>query len=121
MMSSTWHSCSSDNVLVSAPASSASTSSTRKHVVRHAGSSPPWQPRIWSFTLEVSELPLHLQVLEEVVEAGRILHGEPVIAEHHQPRAIQPIQHEPDGGLAHAELPGQLAQGQIDLHPFIGG
>src|SRR4051812_7063452 len=104
-MSSTLQSCSSDNVLGSAPASRESTSSTRKHVVRHEGSSPPWQPRTWSFTLELSELPLHLQVLEEVVDARSVINGESVTGALHQAGPLQTVQHVADGRLAHADLP----------------
>src|SRR5579871_4039376 len=104
-MSSTFTSFSSGSVAVSAPASRQRTSSIRKQVVRCLGSSPPWQPKTCSLTLEVSELPLHLQVLKKVVQPRRVVDRHPIAAALDQPRPLQLVEHEADRRLPEAYLP----------------
>ncbi|EAU66040.1 phosphoribosylformylglycinamidine cyclo-ligase [Stigmatella aurantiaca DW4/3-1] len=71
--------------------------------------------------LEVSELPLHLQILEEVVQPGRVVHDEAVTLAFDEARALQAVEHETDGGLAHAELLRQLARVEVHLDALFHG
>src|SRR5450631_2729875 len=117
MMWSTRARASRSRLAQSAPASSASTPSTRKHVVRQSGNSPPWQPRTWSFTAsDVSELPAHVEVMQVLVEACRLGHGESVAIALQQPSALEPRQQACYPELAHTGETGELLQREVNLH-----
>src|SRR5262249_37245880 len=118
-MSSTFASWSSVREEVSAPASNASTSSTKKQVLLQFGSSPPWHPRTWSFTLEVSELPLHREVIQIVVQPRGAMDGHSSRRHLHEPRALQLGQHEADRGLPDPDLSWDVFHVEFDLNAFL--
>src|SRR5688572_25735244 len=100
-------------MLVSAPASSARRSSTRKQVLLHPGSSPPWGPSTLRRTgLEFPELPLHLEIPEEVEEARGVADSESIARGLRQARTLEPADHEANGGLTDGELTRQLPHGE---------
>src|SRR5512141_2625180 len=117
-MSSTRRSSSSGRLAVSAPASMASLPSTRKHVVRWRGSSPPEQPRTRSLMATspgVPELRLHLEELEELPELHDVGDDEAVGADGDDLRLEELRQHLVRLLRLHADAGGQLLRDDVEL------
>src|SRR5260370_24586227 len=70
---------------------------------------------------EVSKLPLHLEVLQELVQPRRIVDRQPIPATLAQPRTFQFVEHEPDGRLANTDLPREVSDLKLYLNSLLHG